>query len=287
MSDFRLPDTTRIGAVRLRVSELERSLAFYRDLLGLRLIETTEGAADLSATGERPALLKLREAPGVRPKPRRTAGLYHFAILLPERRELARMLLRLSDARWPLQGASDHAVSEAIYLADPDGSGIELYADRPREAWPRRAGELAMTTEPLDVHGLLAGLGDGPGPWTGIDPETTIGHIHLHVSDLQAAEAFYHGLLGLDVVVRGYPGALFLSAGGYHHHLGLNTWAGREAPPAPQDAAGLIDFELVVPEAAALERVLDRLREGGLDPVRAEEGWWVADPSRNAVVLRS
>src|SRR5690606_13490320 len=158
-------------------------------------------------------------------------------------RELARLVLRLAEARWPFQGFSDHGVSEAVYLPDPDGNGLELYADRPRSAWQWRDGELVMFTRPLAVEGLLAELARAPArpggpPW---HPLRRIGHVHLHVAELARSGAFYHGLLGFAVTTRRYPGALFLAAGGYHHHLGLNIWEGQGAPPPPADAAGLVD----------------------------------------------
>ena len=178
------------------------------------------------------------------PKPRRTTGLYHFAILVPSRAALGRSLRRLVDARYPLTGAADHLVSEAIYLDDPDGLGIEIYRDRPRDSWRRLAGgQIAMSTDPLDVQNVL----DEPGAetaWNGLDAATVMGHVHLHVPHLDTAEQFYCGRIGFDPMLRGYPGALFVSAGGYHHHLGLNTWAGVGAPPPPENAVGLQSFTI-------------------------------------------
>lgn len=321
MTAFQIPASTHIGGVRLRVADLERSLRFYRDLLGLKPIppdDRAAGAADaasratadsaappatgpeestaatehagrrvaLAATGAPPALVTLDERPGARPRPPHTAGLYHFAILVPSRRDLARVFHRLRAAGWALEGASDHAVSEALYLSDPDRNGIEIYADRPRDAWPRHDDEIEMTTLPLDLRDLGAEAAGDPEPAAGLPPGTTIGHIHLHVPDLHEAEAFYHGLLGFDVVTRRYPGALFLSAGGYHHHVAVNTWAGRSVPAPPADAAGLIDYEIVIPDAVARIALGQRLRAAGLGVEGDARARRLLDPSGTGVVLR-
>lgn len=234
-----LPDDSHIGQVTLTVSSLDRSVAFYRDVLGFRESRHDGSTATLSAGG-RP-LVQLLEKPNAIPKPRRSAGLYHFAILVPSRAALGRSLRRLLEMNWPLTGASDHLVSEALYLDDPDGLGIEIYRDRPRPEWPRRNGQVAMATDPLDVQGVH----DEPGAdaaWTGLDAGTVIGHVHLHVPHLDTAEALYCGRIGFEPTMRGYPGALFVAAGGYHHHLGLNTWTGIGAPPPPEHAVGLRSF---------------------------------------------
>ena len=269
--EFRLPDGTHIGHVHLQVSEMERSLGFYEDLLGFkRALETAHPprlaeTVALSATGQAPFHLLLTERVQSSPKPPGTTGLYHLAIRFPNRQALARVFARLVTNRYLLQGASDHKVSEAIYLADPDDIGIELYADRPAGEWPREGDQVAMATDPLDVQALLAEASLDDEPWQGIDPRTDIGHVHLHVSDLARAEAFYHGILGLEVTQRGYPGALFLSAGGYHHHVGLNIWAGRGAPRPPLEAVGMLSFSLRIPSEAAWREVLARSEAAGLD----------------------
>jgi catechol 2,3-dioxygenase len=240
-----LPDDAHIGRVGLTVTDLVRSVAFYRDVLGFRASTRDGRIAHLGAAGG-PVLVELHETPNAIPKPRRSTGLYHFAILVPSRAALGRSLRRLTERHWPLTGASDHLVSEALYLDDPDGLGIEIYRDRPRHEWPRRNGQLAMATDPLDVQGVH----DEPGAeaaWTGLDAGTVIGHVHLHVPHLDAAEALYCGRIGFDPTVRGYPGALFVAAGGYHHHLGLNTWTGIGAPPPPEHAVGLRSFTIESP----------------------------------------
>ena len=272
---YRLPDGTHIGRVRLQVSDLERSTAYYRDLLGFRVAEGAGGRASLMAHGDSRVLVELVERAGASPVPRRgRLGLYHFAILLPERTALGRFVTHLA-AVGARAGMSDHFVSEAIYLQDPDNLGIEVYADRPRSAWRHEGRELAMSTEPLDVRSLVAAAGGEP--WTGMPPGTTIGHVHLHVGDIETAAAFYHTGLGLDKVVWSYPGALFLSAGGYHHHLGTNTWA-KGAPPAAADEARLLDWEIVLPSARDAETAVRSVEAAGYSVEPAGESWLIRDP---------
>lgn len=288
MNDFPLPDGTQIGYAHLRVGTLARALVFYRDVLGFRVIDQDGATVSLSATGDFPAHLLLTEHPGARPKPQRTAGLFHVAIRLPDRAALARVVQRLLTHGWPLQGAADHGVSEALYLADPDGNGLELYADRPREQWAWSGeGQIAMITARLDMADLLSLAADSAS-WDGIDRGADIGHVHLQVSDLARTESFYAGLLGLDVMQRDYPGALFLAAGGYHHHVGTNIWAGQGVPAAPPDAAGLIAFALRLPEASSWRALVARLQQAGALDEGAQHGGsqvTVPDPDQIAVVL--
>ena len=293
----RLPDATRVGRVRLAVADLERSVAFYRRVLGLRVLgeaaERGPGGANhltLGPAASDEALLELHEEPGAAPVPRRgRLGLFHFAILLPDRPALGRFLRHL-DGLGVHPGASDHLVSEALYLNDPDGLGIEVYADRPRSEWHERNGELVMATEPLDFEGvLLAGssdTGSGGGAWDGMPAGATMGHVHLHVGDLDRASAFYHEGLGLDRTVWSYPGALFLSAGGYHHHLGVNTWAAG-APPAGEGDARLLAWELIVPTADGADAVLGRLEAAGHPVERIASGGLVRDPWGTALRVRA
>jgi catechol 2,3-dioxygenase len=263
MKTFRLPAATQIGHAHLQVPDLERALNFYKALVGFKEISRHDQTAILSATGKLPAHFLLTARAGAKPKPPRTTGLFHNAIRFPNRRELALVFRRLIEQGWPFQGFADHIVSEALYLADPDGNGVELYTDRPREQWRWRNGEVEMATDPLDVDELLREMENDSTSWNGVHPHTDIGHVHLHVSDLQKAEAFYHGVLGFDVTQRSYPGALFVSAGGYHHHLGLNIWAGKGAPPPPPDAVGLLSFSMTVPDEATLETLKERLQAAG------------------------
>lgn len=288
MEAISLPDQTRLGRVCLQVADIHRSLRFYQDVLGLGALPDAAPAGPEAGGAEPVALgaggepmVVLVERPGAPPKPPRTTGLYHFALLLPHRRALAAAVRRLAESDWPLDGAADHTVSEAVYLRDPDGNGIELYADRPRERWVRRDEELFMTTGRLDLRGLLA---ESPSA-AGLAPETALGHVHLHVSDLDLAEQFYHGLLGFAVTMRSYPGARFLAAGGYHHHLGLNVWAGLGAPPPPEEAAGIRFFEIILPDEGARQELVNRLlrHQAGVEAV--PQGYFVRDPDGNGIVL--
>lgn len=285
-----LPPETHLGGVHLGVSDLERSLKFYRDLLQFQVLEKGASLVYLSASGGLPFHLLLEELADARPKPPRTAGLYHVAIRYPDRRSLAVALRRLLERNWPLQGAADHGVSEAIYLPDPDGLGIELYTDRPPADWPRLGKKIAMGTEPLDLEDLLRQAGKDRGGDLALDPHTDIGHVHLQVGDLATQGVFYNQHLGFDITQQDYPGALFLAAGGYHHHIGLNIWAGRGAPPPPPQAVGLRAFSVVLPAESALESRRAILVAAGH---RMEEREWspasaapvVQDPGGIGVVL--
>jgi catechol 2,3-dioxygenase len=272
---YRLPDATHIGRVKLQVSDLARSLAYYETVLGLRALERSGSRAILAPHGDDRPLLELHERPGARPVPRRgLLGLYHFAILLPDRASLGRFLLHLGELEAPA-GMSDHLVSEAIYLQDPDNLGIEVYADRPRSAWKHVGRQLTMATEALDTRDLAsAAAGER---WTGMPKGTRMGHIHLHVGDIAQAEAFYHRALGFDKIVWSYPGALFLSAGGYHHHLGTNTWA-KGAPSASEDDARLVEWELVVPKQADVAAAAASLAKEGNAVEQADATAVVRDP---------
>jgi catechol 2,3-dioxygenase len=268
-----LPPATRVGGIRLQVSELAASVAYYRDVIGLHVIELSANTATLGAPASPEPLVTLHWVPGTRPARRRgTFGLFHFAILLPNREALGRFVAHLA-SKGVYAGMSDHKVSEAVYLSDPDGLGIEVYADRPRSGWRDVNGQLVMTTDPLDVDDLV-GAGAGQ-QWDGVPAGTTIGHVHLHVGDLDQAAAFYQGMLGFDITVWNYPGALFFAAGGYHHHLGTNVWAPGPAP-AP-DQARLLEWTLVVPSPADVQVVGQRLRDSGAPAVADSQDWLVAD----------
>jgi catechol 2,3-dioxygenase len=280
---YRLPAATRLGIVRLQVADLDRSLAYYGQVLGMSAIENAGGSALLAAGDGGDVLVELRELRGATRVPRRgRLGLYHFAILLPDRSSLARFVAHLQQLGIAA-GAADHLVSEAIYLHDPDGLGIEVYADRPRSAWEHRERELLMDTQPLDTDSLLRATPDRQ--WTGVPTGTTVGHIHLHVGDIAQASRFYHDALGLDRVVWSYPGALFLSAGGYHHHVGVNTWAAGAPAPADDDAR-LLEWELVVPLPSDAEAALDSLEAAGVEVGRGADGGVARDPWGTAVHVR-
>jgi catechol 2,3-dioxygenase len=278
-----IPPETHIGKVRLRVADVDDLTAFYERVVGLRAVERSGELVRLGAEGGDP-LVELISAPDASPAPGFSTGLFHFAILVPDRVELARALRRIAGTGWRLTGASDHLVSEALYLQDPEGNGIEIYRDRPRDQWNRDNGELRMATLPLDLDGILGELDSSEEAPNGMSAGTTMGHVHLQVADIPAAEGFYNGALGLDVMVRSYPGALFLSAGGYHHHLGLNTWQSEGAQPPPEGALGLDRYELVLPSEAAVDDAAAALGERG-DPVRVDEGVLATDPSGNRVLL--
>lgn len=271
---YRLPDATRLGAVTLQVSDLERSLAYYQDTIGLRLVARGPDRASLAPLGESRPLLHLCTAPGTRTARSGRLGLYHFALLVPDRAALGRLVGHLREVGAHVASA-DHAVSEALYLWDPDGLGVEVYADLPRASWRMRGPELFMTSERLDLRAVIdAG---GGGRWSGLPEGTVIGHMHLHVGDLGAAEAFYHRALGFDKTAWSYPGALFLAAGGYHHHLGTNTWGAGSAVAAP-DEARLLEWEVVVPSPADQDAAARSCEEAGHVVARTDRGALASDP---------
>jgi catechol 2,3-dioxygenase len=281
--------STAIGSVQLTVPSLERSQAFYGRLLGLEPATNEDGSLSFSPA-EGPALFNLVGDPNAPRRNPRETGLFHTAILLPSRRDLAVALMRLVEGGWRVGGASDHMVSEALYLDDPDGNGIEIYADRDRSTWRRDPnGQLEMATLPLDIDDLLSELEGAPtevGPDSQMPSGTRIGHMHLQVAEIPEIERFYEGVLGFDVTVRTYPGALFVSAGGYHHHIGLNTWNSRGANAPAPDGAGLRSYELRLGDGAALDSVLARVAVAGFDiKSDADDTALVHDPSGNAIRL--
>lgn len=284
MTHIPLPDSTRIGAVDLIVRDRAASLRFYRDYLGFFVRDKDSARVKLSARADGPPLICLTHNPVAVLKPPRSTGLYHVAIRVPTRRALGRLLRNLIERGYHLQGAADHLVSEAVYLADPDGNGLELYCDRPRDDWQWHGDQVAMATDPLDVEGVLAAAPDDP--WAGIDPDTDIGHVHLHVSDLAEAEAFWVDALGFTVMQRSYPGALFVSAGGYHHHIGLNTWAGQDAPPPPPNTVGLRAFTVVLPDEMKRDQACLRVEAAGFVLKETPDGPMAHDADGNAVILR-
>jgi catechol 2,3-dioxygenase len=272
----------RLGPVHLTVTDVDRSVAFYRDALGLRTHRREDRTAALGAgDGD---LLVLVEERAARP-PGRHAGLFHVALLHPSREELARAVARLGASATPIDGSADHGVSEAIYLSDPDGNGIELYADRPRERWPAPApGErVGMFTRPLDLRGL-AELVAGEQPPRHASEGLAVGHVHLHVGDLERGLLFYRDALGFEEMAL-LPGAVFVSAGGYHHHLGLNVWRGSDVPPAPPDAVGLRHWTIVLGDQADLAAAHERLLRAGVEAEDVDHGFLVRDPWEIAVQL--
>ena len=276
---YRLPAETHIGMVRLQVSDLEKSVGYYENVIGMRVLSRAESSATLGPHGENRPLIQLDERKGAHAVPRRgLLGLYHFAILLPDRASLGAFVAHLS-ATGTYSGMSDHLVSEALYLTDPDGLGIEVYADRARSTWSAVDDQIVMATKPLDVQNLIAAA-EGK-TWDGMPSGTVIGHVHLYVGDIERAADFYHAGLGFDKIVWNYPGALFMSAGGYHHHVGVNTWA--EGSPSATDAdARLLDWELVLPDSASAGEAAAALEKAGYsidrdgNTVRARDPWGTA-----------
>jgi catechol 2,3-dioxygenase len=279
----RLPAETTLGPVRLQVADLERAVGYYELVIGLGIVEAEGGVARMGSVEEGTVLVELRERPGAEPVPRNgRVGLYHFAILLPDRASLGRFSAHLHELGLR-PGAADHRVSEALYLHDPDGLGIEVYADRGRDAWVYRGPELILATDPLDRDSLEA-AGNGA-RWEGVPAGTVMGHVHLHVGDLEVAKAHYHAALGLDAMMWSYPSALFLAAGGYHHHLGLNTWSTN--PPADEADARLVEWEMVVPNEADARATAESLRAAGCPVAEAGAGWTAPDPWGTVLRIRS
>jgi len=278
-----LPPDMSLGVVSLSVADLQRSLAYYQEHIGLALQQRDGSIATLGA-GDRP-LLRLHEQPGAQHIQRAT-GLYHYAIRVPSRLELARVIQHFIQGGTPIDGASDHTVSEALYLSDPDGHGIEIYRDRPRSDWYDPQGKFLMNTLALDVPGIMAELNAATPDWAGLHPDTDMGHVHLQVANIPAAEQFYLGVLGFERMVN-MGSASFVSAGGYHHHLGMNTWAGVGVPPPPPHAARLLSYEINLPTSASLNTLLDQIRAADLPITETDAGWVIRDPSQNTIVLRT
>jgi catechol 2,3-dioxygenase len=270
---------TRMGAVHLTVADLARSLDYYQRLLGLQVHNRDDGTAHLGVGGE--DLLVLYEEPGAEPAPRNT-GLFHFALLVPSRHDLARWFAHAIKSEAKFAGMSDHLVSEAIYLRDPDWHGIEIYRDRPKAEWERDGEFVKMATLPLDTEGVLSALEGGEPAFEHMSPGTTMGHVHLQVADIPATETFYKDVVGFDLQARYADQASFLSAGGYHHHLGANVWNSRGAAPPPPGSAALRQFVVLLPDDAALRQVAERIPDATQD---SSGGIAVKDPANNALIL--
>jgi catechol 2,3-dioxygenase len=280
-----LDPATQMGLVALGVADLSRSLAFYTEAFGFAVLEHAHPRATLGV-GSTPLLL-LNEEPGARPWPHDRygyTGLYHFAILVPSRVDLGRWLSHWLAAGYAMPGQGDHLVSEALYLTDPDGNGIEIYRDRPRAEWQWDSGRVRMAVDPVDIQGLLTEAARHDDPWQGLAAGTRLGHMHLQVGDIAQAEAFYHGILGFDVVAA-MPSALFISAGGYHHHIGMNIWHSRGADPAPTGIAGLRFYTIELPSQDARAAVVNRLRAAGVEVSAGKDVVGLHDPWSNTVFL--
>jgi len=266
--------TTHPGAVRLRAADAPALADFYETTIGLeRLGEITLGA------GGKP-LVELEPDPGAPERPPRTTGLFHLALLVPSRAALGTALRRVAESGWGLTGASDHLVSEALYLDDPEGNGIEIYRDRSREEWDYVDGQLQMATLPLDLQSIVD---ESPEEVSPMEPETTMGHVHLNVADLDDSRRFYADTLGFDVTVDSYMGALFVSAGGYHHHLGLNIWNGAGAAPPPVGARGLAHFRLITGEEVG--ELAEQLDSAGYEAELGSEHVQTSDPAGNRILI--
>lgn len=266
----------RLGEVKLRVSELDRSIAYYEQVIGFKVLRKEDNIAYLTADGKT-TLLILEEVEDAVVTPAQTAsGLYHFAILLPSRTSLGSFLNHLAEQDVKL-GQADHLVSEALYVYDPDNHGIEIYRDRPRDEWNYELdGHVKMASDPIDLESLM---NDGKQEvWNGLPSDTIMGHVHLHVSDLMKSKAFYCDVLGFDIMAN-WPGAMFIAAGGYHHHLGMNTWAGVGAPLAPPNATGISYYKMIIPEADEIERTLKRLKQADIAVEQRQDAWYFQDPS--------
>ncbi|MHB8647944.1 MAG: VOC family protein [Thermomicrobiales bacterium] len=277
---------TEVGLLSLTVSDLARSVAFYSEGIGFAVLHHDGSTATLGVAGT--PLLLLAERTGAKPWPREQAsytGLYHFAILLPTRADLGRWLRHWLEAGFPLPGQGDHLVSEALYLSDPDENGIEVYRDRPRDEWHWANGLVRMGTGPVDIRGLLTEAERANEPWASLPAGTRLGHIHLQIGDITEAAAFYHDILGFDIVAR-MPSALFVSAGGYHHHIGMNTWHSAGATPAPADMVGLRFFTINFPTEEARQAVLARIAAAGLPTTRQGDTVALQDPWQNRLLLQ-
>lgn len=278
---FRLPENTRLGPVRLRISDLDRSVSYYESILGLRPMARDGARASLGAHGDDRVLVELEEHRGAQPAARRgRLGLFHFAILLPDRGSLGQFVRHLGE-HGVRAGSGDHLVSEAFYLQDPDDLGIEVYADRPRDTWRRVGRELMISTDPVDVGAVVQAAGDAR--WTGMPAGTVMGHMHLHVGNIDDGSAFYSEALGFDRMAWSYPGALFMGAGGYHHHLGTNTWAGPRARTAQPDEAGLIEWTIEVPDARSVDAAAASLSAAAFESAREDASVHTRDPWGTAV----
>jgi len=278
-----LHPAVEVGTVTLKVADLARSLQFYTQVIGLEVFRKDDHSAALGA-GDRPILL-LEEVPGATPLARNVTGLYHAAILLPTRHSLAIKIQQLLRINYPF-GYGDHLVSEAFYLDDPDANGLELYADRPRSTWTLIDGKVQMASDPIDFKSLFAEVKDNDPALNNIAVPngTKLGHMHLRVGNIPKAREFYHGPLGFDVVAE-MPTALFLSAGGYHHHIGMNVWESMDGKPTPKNSAGLREFSISLPDQAELDRLTQQIEAAGISVERNDDSVLVLDPFETRIKL--
>ncbi len=282
MSKFHNKDNIFINQIQLKVLDIEKSMKFYTDIMGFKVLSRKEKEVSLTADGINPMITIIEPDNIIQKLPRRT-GLYHFALLLPSRFHLGLFLKHLRDVEYPIIGGSHHGVSEAIYLEDPDENGIEVYRDIDSKEWRRNGNQVNMVTDPLDYNSII--LGTGEEKWDGIPKETIIGHIHLHVGDLDKAKRFYCDGLGFDLVMKMASSALFISSGGYHHHIGLNIWNGKNAPALPDNAVGMKYYTLVFPDIDTRENIINNLKDLGYEVIEENKGIFTKDPSNNLIKL--
>lgn len=279
---YKLPEDIEMGSVYLTIIDLERSLYFYRDQLGFQVIQESADHAVLSADGEIP-LIRLKRLEHPVDKPKRTSGLYHFAILLPERKALAEILKSFIMCSVMMDGTSDHQFSEALYLTDPDGHGVEIYADRAKKDWEvNEKGEYAGVTIPLNAEELLTLANQ---PWAGMPKGTKMGHVHLHVSDLIKSEQFYTEVLGFDPTIQMEDHAVFVSAGGYHHHLGLNVWNGRGVPHPPKGSIQMEKYTILLTDNSHLNSMMQHLNTMNIPFDNTDKGILIKDPAGQSILI--
>ncbi|NLC02704.1 MAG: VOC family protein [Tissierellia bacterium] len=272
-----------VDFIHLKVEDITRALEFYGDIMGFGILERTEGMAVLTADGINP-IIRLEQPKGVIPKIPRRTGLYHFAILLPEAKDLGIFLKHIRSKEYPITGGANHGVSMAVYLEDPDDNGIEIYVDTHSSSWNWKEENIEMTNKPLDYNQLI--LDAGGAEWAGIPVNTIIGHIHLHVADLKEAKEFYVDGLGFDLVMEMRDSALFLSSGGYHHHVGLNTWNGKGANPLPDNSVGMKYFSIMFPDNQERLNTIHKLKTLGYTTFEKKDKIFIKDPSLNLIQLK-
>ncbi|NLJ99438.1 MAG: VOC family protein [Tissierellia bacterium] len=282
MLKFHGEDNIFIREIRLKVLDIERSMEFYTKIMGLKILESKKKEIRFTADGINPILTIIKPSDVVPKIPRRT-GLYHFALLLPSRKDLGLFLNHIKGNDYPIIGGSNHGVSEAVYLQDPDDNGIEVYVDTDSNLWKGKDNQIVMATDPLDFNSVIDEAGEAR--WTEIPKNTIIGHIHLHVGDLEKAKNFYCDGLGFDLVMKMSNSALFLSSGGYHHHIGLNIWNGINAPALPDNSAGLEYYTLVFPDGLTRENSITNLKQMGYDIFEKDSHVFTKDPSNNLIEL--
>lgn len=284
--NFRLDPQLCLGHLTLQVQSMEKQLAFYQHGFGLHILSQTDERVTLSADRVQPILV-LQTGQNVIIKPARTTGLYHFALLVPSRQDLAYVINHLLQLGIRFDGASDHLFSEAFYLTDPEGNGIEIYRDLPRNEWPRSAnGELLAASNPIDFQGIMATL-DTAREWTGFPEGTVLGHMHLHVAELSEADHFYITQLGFEVITRLHDSALFMSVGGYHHHIATNLWHGKGAPLPPANATGLLEYSLILTSPDEVQALAEHLSEQGISHTVEEKSCIVMDSNRVRMIFTS